>query len=109
MHKYDVIFTNLTAEHQPIMAVLSWEGERFTGRLWKDRVLATLDLLRMDNVQDDINVCVCRNGDVVAVLNSVVCERPQTDWTDWGIIEYRHVTNPRNLNSIMYRAVTLAE
>lgn len=106
MHKFDVIFTNLTQEHQPIMEMLSWEGERFTGRLWKERVLMHLDLLRMDNVQDDINCCVCRDGDVVAVLNSVVCERPQTDW---GIIEYRHVTNPRNLNSIMYRAVTLAE
>lgn len=109
MHNYDVIFTNLSAQHQPIMEILSWRAAKFTGRDWREKVLTHLDLLRMDNCRDDINACVICDGEVVAVLNSVICERPQTDWSDWGIIEYRHVTNPANMNSIMYRAVTLAE
>lgn len=109
MRKYNVIFTNLTEEHQPVLEILEWEGERFTGRDWREKVLMHLDLLRMDDQQSDINACVLCNGEVVAVYNSVVCERPQTDWSDWGLIDYRHITNPRNMNSILARTVVLAE
>lgn len=109
MSKYQVVISNLSDERYPIMEILEWSAARFTGRDWREKVLMSLDLMRMDNQQDDLNVCVLRDGDPIAVLNSVVCERPQTDWSDWGLIEYRHVTSPRTFNSIMYRQVTLAE